>query len=120
MRKASVKRTTKETDVEVAVDLDGTGQSTISTGIGFFDHMLDLLARHSRIDMTVAAKGEGDSVIKFRDRLVRRPTCLVSLRKRPSADATSIPLALEQGAAGNVGEILQSAAGSDAKRLQVP
>jgi imidazoleglycerol-phosphate dehydratase len=58
MRKASLRRTTKETDVEVAVDLDGTGRSAISTGIGFLDHMLDLLARHSRIDVTVAAKGD--------------------------------------------------------------
>jgi imidazoleglycerol-phosphate dehydratase len=58
MRKASLRRTTKETDVEITVDLDGTGRSTISTGIGFFDHMLDLLARHSRIDITVAAKGD--------------------------------------------------------------
>src|ERR1700742_2885347 len=58
MRKASIKRTTKETDVEVAVDLDGTGASSIATGIGFFDHMLDLLARHSRIDLTVKAKGD--------------------------------------------------------------
>jgi imidazoleglycerol-phosphate dehydratase len=58
MRKASLRRTTKETDIEVAVDLDGTGQSAISTGIGFFDHMLDLLARHSRIDITVKAKGD--------------------------------------------------------------
>jgi imidazoleglycerol-phosphate dehydratase len=58
MRKASLKRTTKETNIEVAVDLDGTGQSAISTGIGFFDHMLDLLARHSRIDITVNAKGD--------------------------------------------------------------
>jgi imidazoleglycerol-phosphate dehydratase len=58
MRKASVRRTTKETDVEVAVDLDGTGAASISTGIGFFDHMLDLLARHSRIDITVKAKGD--------------------------------------------------------------
>ncbi len=56
--KASVKRTTKETDVEVAVDLDGTGASSISTGIGFLDHMLDLLARHSRIDLAVKAKGD--------------------------------------------------------------
>ena len=58
MRKASVKRKTKETDIEVAVDLDGTGASSISTGIGFFDHMLDLLARHSRIDLTIKAKGD--------------------------------------------------------------
>ena len=57
-RSASVKRTTKETDIEVAVDLDGRGTSSISTGIGFFDHMLDLLARHSRIDITVKAKGD--------------------------------------------------------------
>ena len=58
MRKATLRRTTKETDIEVAVDLDGTGASAISTGIGFFDHMLDLLARHSRIDITVNAKGD--------------------------------------------------------------
>src|SRR3569833_4318918 len=57
-RKASVKRTTKETDIAVAVDLDGKGVSDISTGIGFFDHMLDLQARHSRIDITVKAKGD--------------------------------------------------------------
>ena len=58
MRKASVKRTTKETAVEVAIDLDGEGRSSIATGIGFLDHMLDLLARHSRIDMEIKAKGD--------------------------------------------------------------
>jgi imidazoleglycerol-phosphate dehydratase len=58
MRKATVKRKTKETDIEVTVDLDGTGASAIATGIGFLDHMLDLLARHSRIDLTVKAKGD--------------------------------------------------------------
>src|SRR5947207_8133662 len=58
MRNAQVKRTTKETNVEVAVDLDGAGVAAIATGIGFLDHMLDLLARHSRIDITVAAKGD--------------------------------------------------------------
>jgi imidazoleglycerol-phosphate dehydratase len=58
MRTAKVTRTTKETDVAVAVDLDGTGASAIETGIGFFDHMLDLLARHSRIDIAVKAKGD--------------------------------------------------------------
>src|SRR6201984_3208408 len=58
MRTAKVTRTTKETDVAVAVNLDGTGAGAIETGIGFFDHMLDLLARHSRIDITVKAKGD--------------------------------------------------------------
>ena len=58
MRKAAVKRKTKETDVEVEVDLDGAGRSSVATGIGFLDHMLDLLARHSRIDITVKAKGD--------------------------------------------------------------
>jgi imidazoleglycerol-phosphate dehydratase len=58
MRSATVKRKTKETDIEVAVNLDGSGVAEISTGIGFFDHMLDLLARHSRIDMKVRAVGD--------------------------------------------------------------
>lgn len=58
MRKASVKRTTKETDVAVAVDLDGSGAASVATGIGFLDHMLDLLARHSRIDLDIKAKGD--------------------------------------------------------------
>ena len=58
LRKASVKRTTKETDIEVAIDLDGAGRASIATGIGFLDHMLDLLARHSRIDISVKAKGD--------------------------------------------------------------
>jgi imidazoleglycerol-phosphate dehydratase len=58
MRKGTVKRKTKETDVEVEVNLDGAGRSSIATGIGFLDHMLDLLARHSRIDITVKAKGD--------------------------------------------------------------
>jgi imidazoleglycerol-phosphate dehydratase len=57
-RSGSVKRTTKETDIEAAVHLDGSGKSDISSGIGFLDHMLDLLARHSRIDITVKAKGD--------------------------------------------------------------
>ena len=58
MRTAKVKRTTKETDIDISVDLDGKGTSQIDTGIGFLDHMLDLLARHSRIDMNVKAKGD--------------------------------------------------------------
>jgi imidazoleglycerol-phosphate dehydratase len=58
MRKGAVKRKTKETNVEVAIDLDGSGASSIATGIGFLDHMLDLLARHSRIDMSIRAAGD--------------------------------------------------------------
>ena len=58
MRKSAVARKTKETDVEVAVDLDGSGASSVETGIGFLDHMLDLLARHSRIDIAVKARGD--------------------------------------------------------------
>jgi imidazoleglycerol-phosphate dehydratase len=58
MRHGTIKRKTKETDVEVGVDLDGAGTGTIATGIGFLDHMLDLLARHSRIDLTVKAQGD--------------------------------------------------------------
>jgi imidazoleglycerol-phosphate dehydratase len=58
MRKAAVKRATKETDVTVAIDLDGRGVASISTGIGFLDHMLDLFARHSRLDLTVKAAGD--------------------------------------------------------------
>ena len=58
MRKGSIRRTTKETDVEVAVDLDGSGSCTVATGIGFLDHMLELLARHSRLDLLIKAKGD--------------------------------------------------------------
>jgi imidazoleglycerol-phosphate dehydratase len=58
MRKASIARKTKETAVEVRVDLDGTGQATISTGVGFFDHMLEQLARHSLIDIEATANGD--------------------------------------------------------------
>lgn len=58
MRTAKLRRTTGETDVAVVLDLDGTGKSEISTGCGFLDHMLTLLARHGRFDLTVQAKGD--------------------------------------------------------------
>ncbi|HWA43609.1 MAG TPA: imidazoleglycerol-phosphate dehydratase HisB [Hypericibacter adhaerens] len=58
MRRASVSRKTKETQIEAEIDLDGQGRSDISTGIGFLDHMLDQLARHSLIDITLKAKGD--------------------------------------------------------------
>lgn len=58
MRKASVERTTKETSIKVEINIDGTGQSNISTGIGFLDHMLEQLSKHSLIDINVQAKGD--------------------------------------------------------------
>ena len=58
MRQATITRTTAETDIRVAVDLDGTGVYRMQTGVGFFDHMLDQLSRHALIDMTVTAKGD--------------------------------------------------------------
>ena len=58
MRKGAITRKTKETRIEIALDLDGTGASDIATGVGFFDHMLDQLARHSLIDMTIRAEGD--------------------------------------------------------------
>ncbi|MEM1086893.1 MAG: imidazoleglycerol-phosphate dehydratase HisB [Pseudomonadota bacterium] len=57
-RTASVSRKTKETDIEVSINLDGTGKTDIETGIGFFDHMLDALGRHSFIDLHVRTKGD--------------------------------------------------------------
>ena len=57
-RKADVVRETKETQIKVSIDLDGTGQSTISTGIGFFDHMLESFARHGGFDLNVETKGD--------------------------------------------------------------
>lgn len=58
MRRATVKRKTKETDISLTVDLDGTGKADIATGIGFFDHMIEQVARHGLIDITVKAKGD--------------------------------------------------------------
>ena len=58
MRSATVERRTKETDIAVTVDLDGTGKSDIGTGVGFLDHMLEQLSRHGLIDLTVKAIGD--------------------------------------------------------------
>ena len=58
MRKAEIQRDTKETQVFVALDLDGTGKAELASGIPFLDHMLDQIARHGAIDLTVRAKGD--------------------------------------------------------------
>jgi imidazoleglycerol-phosphate dehydratase len=57
-RRAEIARETAETSIRVAIDLDGAGRAEIATGIGFLDHMLTALSRHSLIDMTIAAKGD--------------------------------------------------------------
>jgi len=57
-RTADIRRDTKETQIRVAIDLDGSGAALLSTGIGFFDHMLDQIARHGLVDLTVDAKGD--------------------------------------------------------------
>jgi|SRR5665213_1432820 len=58
MRTATILRKTKETDISVTVNLDGDGKAKIGTGLGFFDHMLEQVARHSLIDITIKAKGD--------------------------------------------------------------
>ncbi len=57
-RSASVKRKTKETDIQISVNLDGTGQASIQTGLAFFDHMLDQLARHGQMDLEIKVDGD--------------------------------------------------------------
>lgn len=58
MRTATVQRTTKETDIAITVNLDGTGEYSVSTGIGFLDHMVEQLSRHSLIDIAMTVKGD--------------------------------------------------------------
>ena len=58
MRTATITRKTAETDISVTVTLDGSGRCSAATGVGFFDHMLDQLAKHSLIDLTISAKGD--------------------------------------------------------------
>ena len=60
MRKAAVERNTKETKISLSLDLDGSGEGVIDTGIGFFNHMLELLKKHALIDLSVKADGDLD------------------------------------------------------------
>ena len=67
MRKAEISRKTAETDVKVTLDLDGSGKGSVSTGIGFFDHMLQLFLTHSRYDLVVECAG--DTQVDFHHRV---------------------------------------------------
>ena len=58
MRKNSIERNTKETQISCLINLDGTGQTKISTGIGFFDHMLEIFSHHSLLDLELNVKGD--------------------------------------------------------------
>jgi imidazoleglycerol-phosphate dehydratase len=58
MRRAKISRSTSETSIEVEIGLDGSGRADIATGVGFFDHMLELFSRHALFDLTVKAKGD--------------------------------------------------------------
>ena len=60
MRKAKIVRSTKETQIELELNLDGSGEGTVATGIGFFDHMLELLKKHALVDLSVRAVGDID------------------------------------------------------------
>ena len=60
MRTSTIRRDTKETQIALSLDLDGSGEGVVDTGIGFLNHMLDLLKRHALIDLTVTAKGDLD------------------------------------------------------------
>lgn len=60
MRKADIERNTKETAIRLSLDLDGTGKCSVDTGIGFFNHMLELFAKHALVDLTLEAKGDID------------------------------------------------------------
>ena len=58
MRSAEIKRTTKETDISLKLELDGTGKSVIDSGVGFMDHMLTLFAKHGRFDLELSCRGD--------------------------------------------------------------
>ena len=75
-RTAQIERKTKETEISVTLDIDGTGQADINTGIGFLDHMLEQLSRHSLMDIMLEAKGDlhiDDHLLKMQVGQLVRP-----------------------------------------------
>ena len=87
-REAKVERKTRETDISLRVNLDGSGASTITTGIGFFDHMLTLFSRHSGIDLYVTA--EGDTHVDYHHTVEDVGICLGQATKKALGDKAGI------------------------------
>ena len=85
-RTAEIARQTKETDIKVSINLDGKGENNIDTGIGFFDHMLTALSKHSGIDMNISCKGDlqVDAHLSFWARLSMKLSAI-----RPASDVTA-------------------------------
>ncbi len=88
MRQASYDRRTKETEISVELNVDGTGIYTIDTGIGFLDHMLEQLSRHSLIDLTVRAKGDTHIDFTTRWRIPVSPSARPWRRRWATAPAS--------------------------------
>lgn len=88
-REASVERNTKETEIKLKLNLDGTGYSDIETGVGFFDHMLDGFTRHGLFDLTIRVHGDLQTIIT---RSKIPVLCLVPRSKRPLGTKRHPPL----------------------------
>ena len=93
-RTAQLSRKTGETDVALTLGLSGTGAGTRSTGVGFFDHMLDLLARHGKLDLDVTVTGDlqtgsHHTVEEVRKEVGNLPTCPASAEEPPRRDSPS-------------------------------
>ncbi len=88
MRAAQIKRDTKETKITLELDLDGTGKAAISTGIGFFDHMLESFAKHGMFDLTV--KAEGDLHVDMHHTVEDVGICLGEATKKALGDFAGI------------------------------
>ena len=88
MRTAQITRITKETKIELQLDLDGTGQTSIDTGVGFFNHMLELFGVHSGIDLQISCKG--DTEVDFHHSVEDVGICLGTALKQALGDKRGI------------------------------
>ena len=91
-RTATRNRSTKETSIEVSINVDGSGQSSVSTGIPFYDHMLDQLARHGGFDLTVAAKVIYISILITQSKMLRLPLAKHCAKRSGTKQASGVLL----------------------------